>query len=140
MKIKNTDVLEKFFNYPERVRDKMVQLRSLILEVAKEEGIEHLEETLKWGEPSYLTKKGSTIRIDWKEKAPDQYSMYFNCNTKLISTFKEIYPDTFHYIGNREIVFNLNETIHVNELKHCIALSLKYHKIKKLPLLGVSDF
>ena len=41
--------------------------------------LKELEETLKWGEPSYLVKKGSTIRMDWKSKAPNQYAMYFKC-------------------------------------------------------------
>ncbi len=47
-------------------------LRHLVLETASEtEGVNKLEETLKWGEPSYLTKNGSTIRMDWKKSKPD---------------------------------------------------------------------
>jgi hypothetical protein len=66
-------------------------LRQLILDTAIEtEGVVHVDETVKWGEPSYITKKGSTIRIGWKQSNPDQYAMYFNCNTKLIDTFKEV--------------------------------------------------
>ncbi len=136
MKSENKDVLNKFDSYPTEARAKLEYLRSLIFEVAKEEKIEDIEETLKWGEPSYISKKGSTLRIDWKKKQPEQYSMYFNCNTKLINTFKELYPDTFNYVGNREMFFKLNEALPIKELKHCIALSLKYHEIKKLPLLG----
>ena len=134
--MKNTSVLKKFDSYPAQIRDKLESLRSLIFEVAQEEKIENIEETLKWGEPSYVSKKGSILRIGWKKKEPGQYSMYFNCNTKLVDTFKEIYPDTFNYVGNREIFFKLDETLPSKELKHCIALSLKYHEIKQLPLLG----
>jgi len=137
MKIENSDVLDKFDSYPADVKDKLENLRSIIFAVAKEEKIEDIEETLKWGEPSYISKKGSTLRIGWKKKAPEHYSMYFNCNTKLISTFKEIYPDTFNYIGNREISFRLDEALPIEELKLCISLALKYHEIEKLPLLGV---
>ena len=136
MKCDNTMVSKKFNSYPREVRDKLEYLRSLILTVAKEEQVEDIEETLKWGEPSYISKTGSTIRIDWKQKKPDRYSMYFNCKTKLISTFEEIYPDTFSFSGNREIYFKLTEPLPTQELKHCIALSLKYHEIKGLPLLG----
>ncbi len=136
MKSNNIDVSKKFGSYPKAVRSKLEYLRSLIMQVAKEEGIEDIEETLKWGEPSYIAKKGSTIRIDWKQREPDRYSMYFNCKTKLVSTFEEIYPDVFSYSGNREIYFKLNEPLPIQELKHCIALSLKYHEIKELPLLG----
>lgn len=63
------EVEQVFHNYPDWVRMKLFSLRQLIFEVAMEiDGLEKIEETLKWGEPSYLAKKGSTIRIDWKEK------------------------------------------------------------------------
>ena len=113
-------------------------LRKLIFDVAsKNKEIGEIEETLKWGEPSYLTEGGSTVRIDWKESSPEQYAMYFNCNTKLVSTFKEIYSEKFNFEGNRAIVFHKKDKIPTKELKHCIALSLQYHKIKHLPMLGV---
>ena len=79
LKIKTDTKVEFVFNeYPAPVRDKMLFLRHLVIETAKAtDGIEELEETLKWGEPSYLTKIGSTLRMDWKPKTPDQYAMYF---------------------------------------------------------------
>ena len=64
-----------------------------------------MEETLKWGEPSYLTKSGSTIRMDWKRKSPHQYALYFNCNTSLVDTFKALYRSFFTFEGKRAIVF-----------------------------------
>lgn len=115
-------------------------LRQLILDTAREIAeVGVLEETLKWGEPSYLTipKTGSTIRIDWKRKTPDQYAMYFHCKTTLVDTFKEIYGDTFRYEGNRAIIFNMDDDIPVEELKHCIALSLSYHQRKHKSMLGM---
>jgi hypothetical protein len=112
-------------------------LRELIFETAQEiDGVGALEETLKWGEPAYLAKGGSTIRIGWKKSSPGQYAMYFNCNSRLVDTFKEIYEAEFRYEGNRSIVFQLNEDVPADELKHCIALSLTYHGIKHLPMLG----
>ena len=113
-------------------------LRQLIIDVASDiPGSGDLEETLKWGEPSYLAKAGSTVRIDWKESSPEHYAMYFNCNTKLVDTFKEVYSDAFNFAGNRAIVFHEKDTVPVRALKHCIALSLQYHKLKHLPLLGI---
>lgn len=133
----NSDIEKKFQSYPDDIREKLVFLRQLIIETATESNkINSLEESLKWGEPGYSVKGGSTIRIDWKSSAPKQYSMYFHCKTKLVDTFKEIYPDTFCYEGNRAINFQIDEAIPVKQLKHCISLSLNYHKIKHLPLLG----
>jgi len=66
----NPDVDLVFNNYPNLVRKKLMNLRKIILETANEiEELTNLKETLKWGEPSYLVIKGSTIRIDWKEKS-----------------------------------------------------------------------
>ena len=59
----NPEVDLIFNNYPDFVRGKMLNLRDLIIKTARElEEITHIEETLKWGEPSFLTKKGSTFR------------------------------------------------------------------------------
>jgi len=134
----NPDVLSIYSNYPDIVREKINNLRDLILETAKEiEGVTNLEETLKWGEPSFIAKKGSTFRIDWKKSNPNQYAMYFQCTSKLIPTFRVLYKDTFQFEGNRAIIFPLNSEIPEKELKTCITAALTYHKVKHLPTLGI---
>lgn len=133
----NPKVKDVFKNYPKSAQNKLLHLRELVLSTASGiDGLEELEETLKWGEPSYLTKHGSTVRMDWKEKNPDQIAIYFKCTSKLVPTFKTIYKDKFKFEGTRAIVFNLDEKIPEAELKHCISLALTYHKKKHLPLLG----
>ena len=134
-----SSAVDKVFNqYPAHIREKMLFLRKLVMDTASEtNGIDILEETLKWGEPAYLAKGGSTIRMDWKKSTPDQYALYFHCKTRLIDTFREIYGDRLRFEGNRAIVFNENDDIPVDVLKHCISLSLTYHLIKHLPMLGV---
>lgn len=130
----NTDI-EKVFNcYPTQFKEKLLLLRQLIIDIAANtEGVDELEETLKWGEPSYVTsqtKSGSTIRIDWKKSQPLQYEIYFNCKTTLIQNFKEIYGDMFKYGGNRSIIFYENDEIPINEISMCITLALTYNKKK----------
>ena len=130
-------VQEKFDSFPADFRKRLLFLRELIFDTATEtDGVGNLKETLKWGEPSYLVKGGSTIRIDWKKTAPKQYAMYFHCGTKLVDTFKELYQDKFEFEGNRAIVFQADDDIAVDPLKHCISLALTYHGIKHLPNLG----
>ena len=137
-KFTNSEVEEIFNKYPLAMRDKLLFLRQLIFDTANELEIkDKLEETLKWGEPSYIAKGGSTIRMDWKESKPNQYAMYFHCKTKLVDTFKELYRDAFNFEANRAIIFGEDDDIQVDELKHCIELSLTYHSRKNLPLLGV---
>jgi hypothetical protein len=139
LQIKTSPEVEPVFsNYPDQVREKIANLRRLIIESANEtEDISNLEETLKWGEPSYLAKKGSTIRIDWKKNKPDQYAMYFKCTSKLVPSFKIVYRDKFKFEGNRAIVFQMDDKIPEKELKKCIKAGLTYHKIKHLPMLGL---
>ena len=136
-KIENPSVAAAFHAYPTSVRRQLLQLRQLVLDVAdSHEAIGGVEETLKWAQPSYLVKGGSTIRLGVQKSSPERLAMYFNCNTKLIDTFRTLYPDTFEFDGNRAIVFTLGEEIDTEALSHCIELALRYHHLKKLPLLG----
>ena len=131
-------VNEVFANYPDFVRDKMQFLRELVIETAEEtEGVTKLEETLKWGEPSFVTKNGSTLRMDWKEKSPDQYAMNFQCTSRLVNTFRLVFNHKFQYEGKRAIVFKLNQKVPEMELKSCIKASLTYHNVKELITLGI---
>ena len=139
LKVKTNPKVDMVFaNYPDFVRDKMQVLRELVIETAEEtEGVYQLEETLKWGEPSFITKDGSTLRMDWKEKTPDQYAMYFHCTSRLVDTFRLVFNHKFQYEGKRAIVFQLNQKIPKAELKECIKASLTYHKVKELITLGI---
>ena len=135
--IRDPGVRTKFESYPPAVRTKLLRLRRLIIETADEHGVlDTLQEGLKWREPSYLAKGGSAVRIDYKPDAPDRYAMYFQCQTKLVATFREVHRDAFEFEGNRAIVFERSAKVLVKPLKHCIGLALRYHSIKHLPLLG----
>jgi len=128
--------VEAVFNaYDEEVRGKLLDLRNIIFETAaKTPGVGELEETLKWGQPSYLTpvtKSGTTVRIDKVKSSPGTYAMYFHCQTSLIETFRQIYPDDLIYQGNRGIVFKTTVNIPEATLRHCISLALTYHLQKK---------
>jgi len=136
--ITNPKVEEVFANYPDAVRKKMQFLRELVIEMAEEiKEVSTLEETLKWGEPSFVSKTGSTLRMDWKEKTPEHYAMYFQCSSRLVDTFRLVFDHTFQYEGTRAIVFHINQKIPIEKLKSCIKASLTYHNVKKLETLGI---
>lgn len=129
--IQNPSVAAVFDAYPPKIRKKMLALRKLIFDTAAAtKGVGEIEETLKWGEPAYVTSKtrsGSTIRIDWKKAKPAQYCMYFICTTNLVETFRTLFTNDFKYEGNRAIVFEQNDIISKDSLAFCIAASLTYH-------------
>ena len=135
--LKSTVVTELLKTYPTRSNKKLLELRQLVISTATDLGIAKLVETTKWGEPSYVTKSGSTIRMDWKPKTPNQYFLYFICSTELVNTFKIVFGEELTFEGNRAIVLNLNEELPIKAIQKCISLALTYHKIKHLPLLGV---
>ena len=126
----NAEVAAKFNAYPPNIRPKLLALRELVFATAAAtEGAGDIEETLKWGEPAYVTrnKSGSTVRIDWKAKNPDHYAMYFNCQTNLVETFRTLFPNDFKFEGNRALVFSLENELPEDSLSMCIAASLTYH-------------
>lgn len=133
--IKNPQVAILFDTYPKEVKTKLIFLRQLIFDVvSRTDGVGELEETLKWGQPSYLTtqtKSGSLIRIDQIKSREGKYAMLFHCQTTWVSTFKEIYRGVFEFGGNRSIMFNVKDSVPVEELSHCIAMALTYHLNKR---------
>ena len=124
-----------FANYPTDVHRKLSALRDLIFATAQRTpGVGALEETLKWGQPSYLTtetKSGSTIRLDAIPGVPGCYAIYFHCQTTLVETFKEKFGPKFRYEGNRALIFAAKNKVPEAELSECIALALTYHLKKK---------
>lgn len=133
--ITNPKVQAVFDSYPPVLREKLLSLRQLILDTgSKTDGVGELEETLKWGEPAYVTinKSGSTVRIDRKKKS-DSYAMYFNCNTTLVETFRNLFPNDFIFEGSRALVFDINAKLPRKELAFCIGIALTYHQKKHAP-------
>ncbi len=130
----NIAVAKIFDDYPPITKQKLLALRELIFSTAASTyGVGEIEETLKWGEPAYVTtqsKSGSTIRIHSKASTPHEYAMYFNCRTTLIETFKTLFPNEFRYEGNRAILFGLTDAVPKDALAFCIAGALTYHHTK----------
>ena len=124
-----------FDDIPPTMREKLMKLRQLILETAAStEGVGRIRETLKWGEPAYLTaetKSGSTIRIGWKDSAPKQYALHFNCQTTLVGSFRHWFPRDLRFDGNRSIVFMEDDVVPQESVAVCISAALRYHLDKR---------
>ncbi len=129
----NSEVAEVFAGFDDKVRTKLLQLRELIIKAAKKAEVGRLEETLKWGEPSYLTPEtgaGSTVRIS-QRKVTDEYAVYFNCQTSIIEQIKNRFGKTFRYEGSRALVFHIKDKLPRAELSESLTLALTYHRRKK---------
>lgn len=133
--IDDPEVAAVFEGYSPKARRTLLGVRKLILETAASiEGVGPVEETLKWGEPAYLTsesRSGTTIRLAWKPSAPEECAICFHCQTTLVSDFRELFPDVFEFDGNRRIVFAAGDRPPRGPLSACIAAALTYHADKK---------
>ncbi len=119
-------------SWTEPVQTDLLSLRELILATAAEtDGVGAISETLKWGQPAYLTNEtqsGSTIRIaPTNPRSAHDYAMLFICHTGLVASFETLFGDTFTYEGGRALLFRSGDLRPANELRECVAMALTYH-------------
>ena len=115
---------------PNRAMPHIQKLRDLIFHTAEmTPQVGQLEETLKWGEPAYLTrapKTGTTLRLGW-DQSGDRACLFVPCQTTLIETWRAHYHKTLDFVGNREVSLPTDQPLPRAELQHCIAMALTYH-------------
>ena len=118
-------------SFPADLHNRLLHLRSLIFETASENpAIGKLQETLKWGEPAFLTtatKSGTTIRINRHKKSDSKYALYVHCQTNLVERYKQLYGNILEFEGDRAVVFDVDKEIPTDAVKHCIERALTYH-------------
>jgi Domain of unknown function (DU1801) len=126
------DVAAAFSAFPEPVRARLLEVRDLIFETAAAvESVGALTETLKWGEPAYLTQttgSGSTIRLGRSRSLERECAVLFNCRTTLVDDFRERFPDVFAYEKNRAIFLDARERLQQGPLRSCLGMALTYHR------------
>ncbi|EYR77793.1 DUF1801 domain-containing protein [Shinella sp. 838] len=123
-----------FDRYPAAVRARLMEIREAIFAVAAETpGVGALVETLKWGEPAYLTQEsrsGSSIRLGVSRQAADCGAVFFNCQTTLVPTFRMQFEGVFGFEGNRAILIPAGEPLPRAPLAFCLHAALTYHRRK----------
>lgn len=125
------DVSRAFEAFPPPVRRRLLEVRKLIFTTAAScDGVGPLLETLKWGEPAYLTQQtgsGSTIRLGQLKDGEQRCAVLFNCRTTLIETFRDRFPHEFEYRANRVLLLKLTGVLPAAPLSMCLSLALTYH-------------
>lgn len=127
------EVQAAFAKMPKKQRESLLVLRQLIFVTAKETpAVGSLLETLKWGQPAYLTeqtKSGSTIRLGLFGE--DQVAIFFHCGTTLVEGFREVFGDILAFSKNRAIVLSPDHPLPEDHLRYCIHTALTYHISKR---------
>jgi len=133
--ISEQTVADKYNSFAEKDRKRLMRLRSWIFEEAEKlPNCGEVVETLKWGEPAYLTQKpnsGSTIRMNAVTSSPGSVALYFNCKTSLLKEFRQRYENELVLHGDRMVEFPPDRPIPEKAVRHCLALALTYHKWKR---------
>lgn len=117
-------------------RNTLLALRDIILAAAAENPvIGQLEESLKWGEPAYRpirNRVGTTVRLGVSPKSPSACAIFVNCKTSLLATYRDLYPTSFSFEGERALLLPAGGTIPEDAVRHCVSLALTYHvKVKR---------
>ncbi len=105
------------------------QLRRLIFDCAKTSpDVGEVKEVLRWGQPSFITKTGSTLRLGIPKTGG--FALYAHCQSTIISDFALMFAEEFDIEGNRAVHFHSLKDIDEDKLCHLINHALRY-KIKK---------
>lgn len=124
-------VRERFADYPDGIRERLLELRDLIFETAAEtEGVGPIEETLKWNEPAYLNPAGTTIRLNAHKSSDSEIGLYVHCQTDLAERYRQLYGEQLRIEGDRAILLAVDRPLPHDALKHCIAMALTYRRIR----------
>ncbi|MBN2742162.1 MAG: DUF1801 domain-containing protein [Rhodobacteraceae bacterium] len=122
-------VARAFAAFPVELRAGLLDLRALIFAVAARlPEVGRIEETLKWGQPAYLTpetKAGSTLRLGVPKTGG--FAIYAHCQSRIIPTFRDRFPQEFTYEGNRAVHFAPGAALPEDKLSFLIAHALRYH-------------
>ncbi|MCB1321885.1 MAG: hypothetical protein KDK34_16635, partial [Leptospiraceae bacterium] len=103
---------------PPAVRRRLLQVRTLIYQTARQLRVGKLAESLKWGQPTYTTIEsgsGTPIRLGVSDEKSGDCALFVHCQTGLIpalrrktaqmlSTGTEAAPISFQ--GNRAVIFS----------------------------------
>jgi hypothetical protein len=128
-------VAAAFEALPPQARERLAELRALIFETAAATpGAGPITETLKWGEPAYLTeatKSGSTIRLGVTRSDPPRCAVYLNCKTTLVEEYRAAFCDVFDFEGNRAVLLDPASPLPRQALAQALAMALTYHRRKR---------
>ena len=123
-------VAAAFAAFPGPSRRGLLTLRRLIFDVAAATpGVGRLDETLKWGQPAYLTPEtgsGSTLRLGLPKTGG--FAVYAHCRTTIIPDFQALFPDDFTYEAHRAVHFPDAASLRPDKLEWLIRRALTYHR------------
>ena len=127
--ITSAEIQTAYDAFPPAVKSGTMALRTLIYETAKGiSGLAAPTECLRWGQPSYITPIGSTLRIGIPKSGG--FALYAHCQSTIISQFAQGFGADFQIEGNRAVLFQSKDDIQPEKLRLMIEHALTYKRKK----------
>lgn len=123
------DRIAAAFDLPDaRARAGLLALRDLILETAKTlPDIGPVEEALRWGQPSYISREGTPLRLGVPKSA--RFGLFVHCQSRVIPNYLERYPAWDRIEGTRAVLFDRPDQIeplrHGWLIRHALTYKVK---------------
>ena len=128
-------VAAAFATFSDAQRTALFQLREWIFDLAERlPDVGGVEETLKWGQPSYLGKRprvGTTIRLGAPNAA--HVAFYVNCQTTLVDQYRALLApsSSIAFEKSRAVLFPVNAPLPHDDIRLFFQMALRYHLDKR---------
>ena len=116
------DVTRVIEGYAPDTRKGVLTLRDLILDLADEP----LTEALRWGQPSYIARRGTPLRLGPHREA--SFAIFAHCQSNVINTYASQFPGWDRIDGNRAVLFDHVDQIEPERLATLIRHALTYRR------------
>ena len=108
-------------------RTMMLALRDLIFKTAASLPVGRIEESLKWGQPSYTTpdtRAATPIRLAVTKF--DRVAMLTHCQSTVMSDFRALAPPELQFDGNRALHLDPTIAVPIDKITPLIRAALTY--------------
>ncbi|MBT3141961.1 DUF1801 domain-containing protein [Phaeobacter gallaeciensis] len=120
-------VAAAFAAIPPDPRAGLLQLRDLIFEVAANDSrVKSITEDLRWGQPAYLSPRGSTLRLGVPKTGG--FGLFVHCQSRLMPDYQHAFPGLDRIEGTRALLFDDPGQIDPTRHGWLIARALTYHQ------------
>lgn len=123
-------LLNEIAHWSEPAQQAMWTCRTLFHDIAADNDLGVLDETLKWGQPAWRPKRprtGSTLRMMWNAQTPDRLALFVDCKTDLAARMQTLYPDLPDNDGQRQLGIDLTAPLPVQAIGHLAQMTFRYH-------------
>ncbi|WP_069301190.1 DUF1801 domain-containing protein [Neptunicoccus sediminis] len=126
------EVQAAFDTFAPEEREKLHVVRRLIFQCAVAIEAGPVTETLRWGQPAYLVKRGSSLRLGIGKTG--QAAIFAHCQSSIISDFATVFGADFKLDGNRAVYLEKLGPEVLEKLQFLILHGLQYKRLPKARL------